>query len=407
MVSHHTMWKNFSAAIGLLAIAMMAALYSSSATRDGRLLGSLAGALIALGIAIWVAIRFVPRLASSVDWEWLPFLSHYHVTREGWMYFAAVTVVVFAAINTANNLLYMVLSALLAVLLLSGFLSGLNFRFLRVAVRVPANCFAGEPFPISVQVRNEKSLFPTFSIQFGQYSVTWFTSAEEGTFRFSTFYIPVVRPQGQVSQFGQAMLTKRGRYTMSKLKASSRYPFGFFLKHRSYDVEGECICYPEITPQERMKPSVTDIQGATERFERGLGNDLYMIRDYVRSDSARHVHWKASAKTGMLKTREYAAEETKRTVLMFDRFGRPRDAAKFEQLVSYTASMAYHFIHDGIEVSLVSDDWRTGHGTSETLLESILQYLALVKMSAEAERPTVHSVDGALILSLRKTAAGF
>ena len=30
------------------------------------------------------------------------------------MYFAAVTVVVFAAINTANNLLYMVLSALLA-----------------------------------------------------------------------------------------------------------------------------------------------------------------------------------------------------------------------------------------------------------------------------------------------------
>src|SRR5437762_9438709 len=149
------MRKSFMTTIGLLAIAMMAALYSSSAGRDGRVLGAAFSAFLALGIAVWVAIKFVPRLASNVDWEWLPFLSHYHVTREGWMYFAAVSVVVFAAINTANNLLYMVLSALLAVLMLSGFLSSLNFRFLRIAVRIPSHCFAGEPFPISIQAHNE------------------------------------------------------------------------------------------------------------------------------------------------------------------------------------------------------------------------------------------------------------
>ena len=110
-------------AIGLLAIAMIAALYSSSVARGGHVIGSALSAFLALGIAVWVGIKFVPRLASHVDWEWLPFFSHYQVTREGWMYFVTVTVVVFAAINTANNLLYMVLSALLAVLLLSGFLS--------------------------------------------------------------------------------------------------------------------------------------------------------------------------------------------------------------------------------------------------------------------------------------------
>ena len=128
--SLHSMWKSFLSSIGLLAVAMMAALYSSSAGRDGHVAGAAIAAFIALSIAVWVGIKFVPRLASNVDWEWLPFFSHYHVTREGWMYFAAVTVVVFAAINTANNLLYMVLAALLAVLVLSGFLSALNFRFL-------------------------------------------------------------------------------------------------------------------------------------------------------------------------------------------------------------------------------------------------------------------------------------
>src|SRR5438093_4274068 len=125
------MWKNFMTSIGLLAIAMMAALYSSSAGRDGRVLGAGVSALLALGIAVWVGIKFVPRLASHVDWEWLPFFSHYHVTREGWMYFCTVSILVVAAINTANNLLYMVLSALLAVFVLCGFLSALNFRMLR------------------------------------------------------------------------------------------------------------------------------------------------------------------------------------------------------------------------------------------------------------------------------------
>lgn len=379
--------------IGLLTIAMMAALYSSSATRDGRMLASGISATIALVIAVWVGIRFVPRLAASVDWDWLPFFSHHQITREGWIYFGAVTVVVFAAINTNNNLLYMVLSALLAVLLLSGFLSGLNFRYLRAEVRIPSHCFAGEPFPVSIQVRNQKRLFPTFSIHLD--------SPAESAFRFPTFYIPVVRALNHTRVSGQAMLARRGRYTMSELTVSSRYPFGFFLKDGDCRLQAECICYPEIIPQERMNFSVLDITGSNQRFERGLGYDLYMIRDYLPSDSARHVHWKASAKTATLKTREYAAEDSRRIILAFDRFSRPGDEDKFEQLVSYTASLAYHLINDGIEVGLVSDDWHTSYGSSEALLESILQYLALVSSSNKADAPSRYASDGALILSLR------
>src|SRR5881409_2527148 len=161
------MWKNFGTAIGLLAIAMVAALYSSTATRDGRILPSAISALIALGISVWVAWKLVPRLAAGVDWQWLPYFTRYQVTREGWLYFGAVTVVVFASVNTANNLLYMILSALLAVLLLSGFLSALNFRFLEISVKIPSHCFARDPFPLSIEVRNCKRVFPTFSLQIG------------------------------------------------------------------------------------------------------------------------------------------------------------------------------------------------------------------------------------------------
>src|SRR6186997_3363739 len=126
------MWKNFAKSMGLLTLALMAALYSSSAGRDGRITAAIVSALLALAVATWVCWRFVPKLARGVDWDWIPSISQYRITREGWIHFGGIVIVVFAALNTNNNLLYMVLSALLAVLLLSCLLSALNFRFLKV-----------------------------------------------------------------------------------------------------------------------------------------------------------------------------------------------------------------------------------------------------------------------------------
>jgi uncharacterized protein (DUF58 family) len=390
---HRAMWRNFATSIGLLAIAMMAALYSSSAGQAGQLWPAGISGVIALAIVIWVGVRFVPRLAAGVDWDWLPFFSYYQVTREGWIYLGAVAIVVFAAVNTANNLLYMVLSALLAVLTLSGFLSRLNFRLLQFDVRTPTHCFAGEPFEVAVQAVNEKRLFPSFSLNV--------QPDAESAFRFPDFYIPLAPPQGRISQSGQGTLGRRGLYSMTKIAVRSRYPFGFFAKGRDYAVDAQCICYPPIIPLEQMNLSVLDIQGRNQRFERGPGYDLYTIRDYVPSDSARHVHWKASAKTATLKTREYAAEDSRRIVLAFDRFGSSGDSEKFEELVSQAASLAFHLIQDGMEVRLVSDEWQSRHGSTEALLNSILEYLALVGMSPTAPRPGVEGSDGAVMLSLR------
>jgi uncharacterized protein (DUF58 family) len=386
------MWKTFATSVVLLVIAMMAALYSSSIGRDGHMPGAALSAVLALGISAWVAIKFVPRLASSVDWGWLGFFSQYHITREGWIYFGAVTVVLFAAVNTANNLLYMVLSALLAVLLLSGVLSALNFRFVRIGIRIPPHCFAGEPFPISIQTHNDKRVFPTLSLRL--------EPADDCAFRFSTFYVSVVNGLSHASQTGQTVIRRRGHYKLRSVRSVSRYPFGFFLKDHNYSVDAECTCYPEIMPKEHMNLSILDSQGSNERFERGPGQDLYMIRDYVPSDSARHVHWKASAKTSTLKTREYAAEESRRIVFAFDRFGHPGDTEKFEQLVSYAASLVYHVINEGIEAAFASDEWRSVPGNPQQVLESILEYLALVQPSTSAGLPAIHRA-GSVRLSLR------
>ena len=69
--------------------------------------------------------------------------------------------------------------------------------------------------------------------------------------------------------------------------------------------------------------------------------------------------------------------------------------------MSETASLAFHLIRNGARVALVSDNWRSPTETSEASLDAILNYLALVKMSAYAPDPPFESHTGALMLSLR------
>ena len=60
------------------------------------------------------------------------------------------------------------------------------------------------------------------------------------------------------------------------------------------------------------------MRGEWESFVRGRGSDLYRIREYLPEDSARHVDWKATAKSGSLKVREFAREDERKLCIVFD-----------------------------------------------------------------------------------------
>jgi uncharacterized protein (DUF58 family) len=244
---------------------------------------------------------------------------------------------------------------------------------------------------VSLRIRNHRRILPAISLQ----------TEPPG----SGLYFPVVQPQDSVHYLSQTTFARRGRYTFSKLHTASRFPFGFFLKARDFKVDAECICYPEIRPVDQLDVSIADILGTHQRLERGAGNDLYTIRDYLPSDSARHVHWKATAKTATLKTREFAAEESRHVILAFDRRGSPADADRFEDLVSKAASLAFHLTQSGVKVTFVSDEWESPTHTSETALDAILNYLALVDMSDTAPAPYLEPAQQAAVLSLRGNGA--
>ena len=67
--------------------------------------------------------------------------------------------------------------------------------------------------------------------------------------------------------------------------------------------------------------------------------DLRRLREYVPGDEVRHVHWKASARTGRLMVREYADPEQPRLRLLLDTRTSSLHPDRFEAAVSIAASI--------------------------------------------------------------------
>ena len=79
-------------------------------------------------------------------------------TRAGVIFGVMLVGVVGAAVNTGNNLLYLVLGSLCATLVLSSILAEWNLRGVRVRRRLPPEAFAGEAATGAFLVENRRRL---------------------------------------------------------------------------------------------------------------------------------------------------------------------------------------------------------------------------------------------------------
>lgn len=385
---------DFAKALLLLGLALVAALYSNASARSGQAGAAIVGAALALVLAIWVAWRFVPGMAAAVEWQWLPLVTRTHVTREGWVALGLTLIVGLTALNTSNNLLYMIFSALLACLALSLILAAVNLRALDVLVTLPPECFALARFPMSVTLHNRRALVPAFSIRVGP---------DDGVpFGFPKAYFPMTDARAAARTILETVCLRRGQHAIGRIRVESSFPFGLFVKSWTVAVRGELVAFPEQVEAGIPDGNTPDVTGHRARFEKGPGVDLFHIRDYQDTDSARHIDWKAYARTALLKTREFARDELRRVVIVLDRYGQSGSEDAFEHLVSLAASMVVRIGEADVACELKTDEgtWTSAPGASGP--RSILRYLAVVRMSPDARVPRVPEGGEIRRLTLRQ-----
>src|SRR5579871_4932266 len=148
------LWIRFLLALLGLALAFGAALLSTVTRETGNLWATLILASLALLLAVFVGLTTVPYLARRVATVRLRNAFDYDVTRTGVAYVVIVVIIGIAALNTGNNLLYIIVAAMLAAILCSGIASAVMLSGLELEVRTPQHVFAGRGAVAQIRVRN-------------------------------------------------------------------------------------------------------------------------------------------------------------------------------------------------------------------------------------------------------------
>src|SRR4051794_8022813 len=157
-------WIRFLIAIFGLLFAFAAALLSTAAREAGNLIATVVLASSSLLLAGIVGVATVPYLARRAAVRRVRDALNYDVTREGGAYLVLTLLIAVAALNTGNNLLFLVVSAMLGAVLVSGIASAVVLMGMEVDLELPQHVFAQQQYTAVVLVRNRRRWVPAFSV---------------------------------------------------------------------------------------------------------------------------------------------------------------------------------------------------------------------------------------------------
>jgi uncharacterized protein (DUF58 family) len=311
-------------------------------------------------------------------------------TREGKFFLGITFGVGFAAVNTGNNLLYLMLGLLLALIVVSGVMSELSLRELTVVRRLPMRAQVGRPHLVEIEVFNHKGRVPSYAIE-----VEDLRAGQPADKR--CFFLKISPKSAQVAAYRRTP-QKRGIDKHTGFRIATRFPFGLFEKSREVPAEGELIIYPAVDSV-HLPPSPPGLKnGGEASIGKGNGDDYLGLRLLRRGEDPRDVHWKKSAAMGQLVMRERARESRPDVVLQLD-VTRADDAADdwevvFERRIREVASRAVAHLRRGDVVTIRTSQGERARADKSIGADPLLRYLALlaphrIAGARDEKRPSV------------------
>ncbi len=386
----------------LLGSALVTALVSSLARRDGQFYASAFLALLSLVLAAISSVALIPRLLVRIRLDLLNQIRFFRITKRGLTFVVVVMIIALSALNTGNNLLILVLSFLLASLIASGLVSSLVLHGLKISLNAPRAVHARQKAVFFLSLKNLKRIFPSFALTLKGGS-GWDPSEENRKgILIQERSFPCVRAGEELKLDLQVEFRRRGVYSVDSFEVRTAFPFGFFSKGRELKAHGSIVVYPELRELELLLRAHPYLLGTQEKPRKGSGTGLYNIRPYQGGDSTRSVHWKSTAKLSQLMVKDFVAEEETPLNLAFSAClpdPQPEQLRGFELAVSYLASLGRHYRAGGHAFSFQSGEFsiRVNGGNEE--YEAFMEYLACVEPSSNERLNLADLVDSSILFA--------
>jgi uncharacterized protein (DUF58 family) len=219
------------------------------------------------------------------------------LTRLGVQYLATLLVTGFFAVNSGNNLLYLVFSLMLGLFLVSGWVSRRAIQGLRLQAIEEGNIFARVKGGIRIRLQDDhpqriRGLEVHLELDRAR--------VEPG------FYGGGLRSDGAVLLVLHARPERRGWACVRQLEMRTRYPFGFLEKAWRFPVEQDVL----VLPHPRSTSLRGESRGESRHFLPKPGfSSPDGARPFRPGDALTQVHWKRTAQRGVPWIRTFEGEQ--------------------------------------------------------------------------------------------------
>ena len=286
-------------------------------------------------------------------------------TRLGRWYVALTIGIGLAAINTGNNLLFLVLGLLLSSIVVSGLLSETSLRGVRVTRRLPASASVGAPALVGLVARNRKARSPSVGLEL----------REKGG-DVAGHGLVLLLGAGQTEEVSYRFTAeRRGLHRFEQLEVATRAPFGLF---------------------DDKEPRQLAREGERATGRAGHGLEVHALRDHRSGEDARSIHWRSSARAGKLIGIDREQERRRQVCVVLDQ--RRASGPLLEAAVEQAAALFERELDAGADVSLAVCGDRLAPGSGERHRLAGLTLLALLEGAADAPAPVPDS--GASVLEV-------
>ncbi len=316
--------------------------------------------------------RVVGRAKRAGSDRWLRPPRALLATRAGWCFIAIIFGVGFAALNTGNNLLYLVLALMLSFLVLSGILSESSLRGIQIERSLPRELFACTPNRVVLNVRNTLLKNTSFAITIeDQFQM------DEQIAAAGRVFVLRIGPKSSTECSYRFEPPQRGALHFSGLRVSTRFPFALFIKSRQLDLPEEAVVYPEISPVPLSIGTASDSAHPQQEASQSRdGDELSGVREFVSGDRQRRIHWRSSLRAGRLLVGEREGVTAGRLDVDLDL---PASAVTslIEERVALAASQVVAHLDAGLHVGLRTTSAyfvaASGHAHRSDLLRFLAQ----------------------------------
>lgn len=310
-----------------------------------------------------------------------PWRRYFRTTREGKAFIFVTGGVGLAAINTGNNLLFLIFGFMLSLIVLSGILSEIVLRGVRVYRRLPERAFAQTVCLVELGLANDKRRAPSYSLEVED--LVQGVPAER-----RCYFLKVGAKAEQVAGYRRT-IKQRGYLKFEGFRVATRYPFGIIEKWRFLDAPGELLVYPALSREDVVEQAERGMGSDAALLRVGAGTEVAGLRNYQTGDAARSIQWKRTAALGRVVVHEKHSDASAHLAILLDN-ARPKDAdtrwdEAFEHAISRAAAIAVSNVSHELSVEVVCRGQRSPVVMSGVPADPILRFLALLSSVPEAE----------------------